>query len=527
MDSPPSQLPRRTRSSNSPTSQLAQPTYGYHNTFHTHAQLPPGSPPTYARANDPQTLRHLQDRARREAVAARANPNPPAYSCSVELCAVLGVRKELSSPFQVAGHREWFDAYVVLRGTKLTIHRVKSPSILSKNKSPSPGRLLKSYTLQHAEVGVASDVKKSGLVPKSPLAHFLPAAARPKLFESDPQFFEPIREHVLRLRLETEQFLLCAPTEELMLSWIEALCAAIDISPPIEDRSEPRYRSLPRRNRRQRVLDSAQYGENLDNLSSIDAGRRIIAEQERIIRQLYPHLAGTREPDHSSPASNDAEADDFDAEDVRFPTRSARDLHRYPSHGDDDQDRPPTGSVDPKSLPTTLPDPLQILRYRRRCAPILLASSPRVSDVVYTGGQRFRISVKEQALTEYTPQPPRYDAHGWPKTKRVSKYVASPLAAADETSPACNHPPRPSSPVRGMSDTSVTSISFGEDLVHMQSEVSGEESSFASSSGPPSPTGLAPVKSDAGRQLEVMGKARESNGENGFGGVALGVGLVV
>ncbi|KAF2131827.1 hypothetical protein P153DRAFT_364314 [Dothidotthia symphoricarpi CBS 119687] len=516
------EIPRRIRS---PNSQNAQPTYGYHNTFHTHAQLPVGSPPTYARASDPQSLRHLEEKARRETEAARSDDRPPAYTCSVELGGIMGVRKELSSPFRVSGHREWYNAYVVLRGTLLSIHRVKHPNILSKNRRPSPGRLIVSYSLQHAEVGMASDVKKSALIPKSPLAHFVPAASRQKVFETDPHLFEPIREHVLRLRVEAEQFLLCADTEEEMLSWTEALCAAIDISPPIEDRSEPRYRSLPRRNRRQRALDGGQYAENLESLSSVEAGRRIIAEQERIIRQLYPNLAGTREPENPAPGA-DAETEDFDAEDVRFPTRSSTRDARPHSSQDDDDERPSTSPADPKSTPTNQPDPAQTLRYRRRCAPVLLATSPRVSDVVFSEGIRMRISVREQTMTEFTSHPPRYDAHGWPKAKRAPKHIAIQIpttAATCETVPTHSDAQRPSSPVRGMSDDSITSISFGEDLAPTRSEHGSDDIAFAAPSGPPSPTGLA-HKMDAERQLDGMGKRR--NSEGGFG-AALGVGLLV
>jgi hypothetical protein len=237
---------RRNRSTNTPTLSSGPPTYGYHNTYHTHAQLPIGAPPSYARATDAKTLQYLEEKARTEAEVARRTALPPAYSCSVELSGVVGVRQELSSPFQVSGCRDWYDAFVILQGTQLSIHRVKNPGLLSKSRQPTPGRLIRSYTLQHAEVGVASDFRKTALIPKSPFAHLVPSASRPKLYETDPHLFEPVREHAIRLRLETDQFLICPQTQESMLLWVESLCAAIDISSPLEDRSEPRYRSLPR-----------------------------------------------------------------------------------------------------------------------------------------------------------------------------------------------------------------------------------------------------------------------------------------
>lgn len=512
---------RRTRTST--TAPNSPPTYGYHQTYHTHGQLPVGAPPPYARASDPKVLKLLEEKARTEAAVARRTPLPPSYSCSVEIRGVLGVKQELSSPFSVAGNREWYDAFIILQGTQLSLYRVKQPGLLSKNRRPIPGRLLRSYTLQHAEVGVASDFKKTSLVPKSPFAHLVPATARPKLYETDPHLFEPVREHAIRLRLETEQFLICAPTHGIMLNWIEFLCAAIDISPPIEDRSEPRYRSLPRRSRRQRILEGAATPEStaIENLSSLEAGRRIIAQQEQIIRQLYPHLANNREPGSTtSPAAatqdTTNELDEFDPEDVRFPSSTRR-----LSSSDDSTEQEQPSDQDRKTADRLIPTESQILRYRRRCAPVLLASSPRVSDVVFSDGKRMRISVKEHMLVDYTPHPPRYDAHQFPKSKMrlakaASKVIPTPVTVV---------PTRPGSPLRGITDDSIASITFGEDLV-AQASRSHEDVSSSSESGPPSPTGISQIKTDASTRLAEMGKRRASV-ERNVSEVVLGVGLII
>ncbi|KAJ4323408.1 hypothetical protein N0V94_001881 [Neodidymelliopsis sp. IMI 364377] len=507
---------RRTRPSNQ---QAAHQTYGYHNTFHTHQQLPLGEPPAYARADD--NLRYLNDKARTEAAAERSAALPPPYTCTVEIGGVLGVRHELLSPFHVSGQRDWSDAYVVLRGTQLSIHRAKQPGLWSKSKQPTAGRLITAYTLQHAEVGIASDFKKTALIPKSPFAHLVPASARHKLYETDPHLFEPVREHAIRLRVETEQILLCAPSQEAMLDWVEALCAAIDISAPIEDRSEPRYRSLPRRNRRQRLLDGAQIAADLDSLSSLDAGRRIIAEQERIIRQLYPHLSGGQEFGNVTTVTADAEVDEFDPEDVRFPTRNG--LTRVSSQDDDDEEPPSTASSDPKHDPVVRPTPSQVLRYRRRCAPVLLSTSPRVSDVVICDGKRMRINIREHSLVDYTSHPPRYDAHGFSKMRSSKPVVVeTPTTVVIEK---INGPERPASPIRAASDDSIASITFGYDLAPTSSEQDADRIDLASSSGPPSPTAMSQAKMDATRQLGHMGKI--DGRDNEISAVALGVGLLI
>ncbi|KAF1934381.1 uncharacterized protein M421DRAFT_415414 [Didymella exigua CBS 183.55] len=512
---------RRQRPSNQQTSAV----YGYHNTFHTHAQLPLGSPPAYARIDD--NLRYLNNKARTEAKAERADVQPPPYSCTVEIGGVLGVRHELLSPYHVSGQRDWSDCYVILRGTQLSIHRVKQPGLWSKTKGLTAGRLISSYTLQHAEVGIASDFKRTAIIPKSPFAHLVPASARHKLYETDPHLFEPVREHVIRIRVETEQLLLCTTSQELMLDWVEAFCAAIDISSPLEDRSEPRYRSLPRRNRRQRILDGAQLGEDLDNLSSLDAGRRIIAEQERIIRHLYPHLGGGLPMGNVTTVTATGDPfDEFDPEDVRFPTRNGL---PHSSSQDDEEEPPSTASSDSKNGSVIRPTPSEALRYRRRCAPVLLSSSPRVSDVVICDGKRMRIHIKERTLVDYTSHPPRYDAHGFKKKRSPKPTTIEIEAPATIVVEKIHGSERPASPIRAASDDSIASITFGYDLAPTHSEQDADRIDLASSSGPPSPIAMSQTKMDATRQLGHMGKIRTSiDGRNNeISAVALGVGLLI
>ena len=200
-------------------------------------------------------------------------------------------------------------------------------------------------------------------------------------------------------------------------------------------------------------------------------------------------------------ATADAEFDEFDPEDVRFPTRNG--LTRVSSQ-DDEEEPPSTASSDSKNASIIRPSPSQALRYRRRCAPVLLSSSPRVSDVVICDGKRMRINVKEHSLVEYTSHPPRYDAHGF-KKKRTPKPISieTPTAVVVEK---INGPERPASPIRADSDDSIASITFGYDLAPTSSERNANRIDLASSSGPPSPTAMSQAKMDATRQLGRIGK---------------------
>lgn len=394
--------------------------YGYHNTFHTHSQPadPAAQPPAYSpppKAENP------------------ARDSLPSYSCSVLFEGPLGFKTEYINIFEkpCQKERQWQDVYVILRGTQLSIHRLKT-SLFSKSKKPSPGRLLHTYSLQHAEIGLALDFKKTDLIPKSPLAKLVPLNSRQAVYQTDPHLFWPIREHVMRLRLETDQFLFCAQEQEGMLDWIENLCAAVDISPPLEDRSEPRYRSLPRRGRRQRQLDGRPTRQDTIDLNA----RRLLAEQERIIRTLYPNLA--REAEEEQPVSTggpDADAEDLDASDMLFPGRPSSPRPGNLSNSstqnmDDTVERTTTrrSSVDSQAVaPTSLkypfgehaePSPSSVMRYRRRCAPVLLASSPRASDVMFCDNMRLRINAKKQIVTEFTELPPHYSSHRFTAAER-------------------------------------------------------------------------------------------------------------
>ncbi|KAF2501829.1 hypothetical protein BU16DRAFT_210177 [Lophium mytilinum] len=582
---------RRTRSqrnhqSNSNASSTTQSdrqpqTYGYHQTFHTHQQPVLSSPPpTYACAISSQAVARIH--AIERTIAEAPRDTLPSYTCSVELEAPLGLKNEMATPFQWASNRHWNDVYVTLRGTQLNIHRIKNPSFLSKNRKPCAGKTIKSYSLQHAEIGLAADFKKSHLVPKSPFAHLVPASARQKVYETDPHLFEPVREFVLRLRVETEQILLCCPTQDALLDWVESLCAAVDIAQPIDDRSEPRYRSLPRRSRRQRALDGTRLPGNLDHIGTVAAGRRLLEEQARIIATLYPNLANNATPviertipeepletpvTHDSHESelahvnSDPEAEDLDPADFQFASRrpqssgavrastgnNARDSTTESNGLTEQITRTSTVSsvttTDPKSPPRQS-SPGSSIRYRRRCAPILLASSPRSSDVVFSAGKRMRIYVREKEcmLIEYEPQAPRYDAHAFPRAPKLAPMLEEP-ATASVTPMAGAHSQRPNSPQRGLSDNSIahscTSLDveaagFGHELAYTSSVESPDHSRSDGddiTSEPPSPTiADAPrsAKGDATRGMMRLGKIRTSEevGEEVTGlSAAFGVGV--
>lgn len=93
-------------------------------------------------------------------------------------------------------------------------------------KVPPQSKLLRSYSLQYAKIGLATDYTK--------------------------------KSNVLRLRLESEQFLLEFSSAKELIEWNLGLSVGRDVSADIQQREDPRYRTVPRR-RRTQLLGSTFY----------------------------------------------------------------------------------------------------------------------------------------------------------------------------------------------------------------------------------------------------------------------------
>lgn len=144
----------------------------------------------------------------------------PAYSCSVSISSEFMMKHEYDTITTRTPHRTWRRVSAELRGTMLIIRPVHAKpvqlwnTIFKGTRLTSRRQSVKAYTLQGGEAGVAMDYGK--------------------------------RPFVIRVRVEAEQFLLSADNLKIMLSWLECLTAAIDISLPLELRKMPKNRTLPR-----------------------------------------------------------------------------------------------------------------------------------------------------------------------------------------------------------------------------------------------------------------------------------------
>lgn len=127
----------------------------------------PTAPPTYDDTLQEKSL--PPSRFKIEPREEEGNEQLPVYTCSLHREAVFDHKMELSSPFDRAGKRNWGKVYAILHGTLLQLYKPKRVPFFSSGKKlhqagkpvgHTAGKMLKSYTLQLAEIGIAADYRK-------------------------------------------------------------------------------------------------------------------------------------------------------------------------------------------------------------------------------------------------------------------------------------------------------------------------------------------------------------------------------
>ena len=136
----------------------------------------PAQPPSYESAM--KAAIHAQRRAQAAAATGQGAPRSvpedvlPQYSCGVHLEGVFMRKMEIEETTKRAEYRDWRMVYVELRGTALNVYSVKKergwwskqhdgPDILPDNPPwVKRSTLEKSYSLLHADAGMAADYRK-------------------------------------------------------------------------------------------------------------------------------------------------------------------------------------------------------------------------------------------------------------------------------------------------------------------------------------------------------------------------------
>lgn len=156
----------------------------------------------------------------------------PVYECTVSGGMVISVNMESTSPLDTATQSDWRTVYNEVRGTMINYHRIRNGS---------PDILLWSYTLQHAEIGLASDTNQTIFVPSNTLVALVPDTARPKTYGKHPHMYQKQEQTVIRLRVETDQLLMAHSSKKEMLQLILFISTGINIAPDIDERRMPEY----------------------------------------------------------------------------------------------------------------------------------------------------------------------------------------------------------------------------------------------------------------------------------------------
>jgi len=123
--------------------------------------VPPDEPPSYDEFLSTSLRRKFNIQPRED----EGQEALPPYSCAICLENVFLRKTELQGAIHRAQDRNWYREVVTLQGTALTFHKYKGGNVFKDTKSDIPvgnkrGSLLRSYNLQHAEVGVAADYLK-------------------------------------------------------------------------------------------------------------------------------------------------------------------------------------------------------------------------------------------------------------------------------------------------------------------------------------------------------------------------------
>lgn len=241
------------------------------NDFFRYIDPEPVLSPSYASINPNKRIRfpiyeHIEKCSSKEA--------PPTYSPAVEEVTVISMKAEWLSPYEPATTRNWRNFIMEINSTQLNFYRIDESLTAgiknytngdskegngshhshflslpaknahqfnkadqericfnlkrNRNKYLTNDRIIKSYSLQCAKLGIPTDYTK-------------------KTF-------------VLRMRCEAEQFLLNFSHVDDMIMWTMYLQMGICVSLDLDLREYPTYRVVPRRRRRRRRRN----GENSD-----------------------------------------------------------------------------------------------------------------------------------------------------------------------------------------------------------------------------------------------------------------------
>jgi hypothetical protein len=204
------------------------------------------------------------------------------------------------------------------------------------------------------------------------------------LGEMDGNADETRRRYVIRMRVETDQFLLSCVELGTFVKWLDGIFAAIHVSPPIDERDFPRDFSIPRIQRIRWLR-----GQRPQPQDAIDFHRLTEQQRQNGSDDEDGGGGGDGEDEPGEPPDGGYGGDEYDHGGPGYGPRTDHPIvgrlstTSYPNENID----PDTGKWRPPHNWTTKHDQL----YARLCYSVLLFKSPRKSNYVVCRGVRWYV----------------------------------------------------------------------------------------------------------------------------------------
>lgn len=222
----------------------------------------PVSPPNY---NEMNPNKRINFPIWEHTAPCPINELPPSYKPAVEELTIVSMKLEWLSPYDVSPLRTWKNLIMEINSTQLNFYHIdesltshiRNYSNDSSSSSPSKQRSTFSFGNRTTYEFNKNDQEQIAFRIKRNKKLYL---SNDKLYKSYSlqfaKFGLPIdykkKTYVLRLRCESEQFLLNFAHVDDMIMWTMYLNMGISVALDLELRALPDYRTVPRRRRRRR-----------------------------------------------------------------------------------------------------------------------------------------------------------------------------------------------------------------------------------------------------------------------------------
>lgn len=193
--------------------------------------------------------------------------------------------------------------------------------------------------------------------------------------------------HVIRIRAESDQFILSCQRIETFVHWLHALSTAIDLALPLDERELPRDLSVPRHQRRL---------ENSEQVTPEIEARETFSRDRNEARHRLRDMASIESINSITPRSGT-----IDSVSTRpAPNVTASIPRKRPVRP---SISPETGKWQPEHGWSARKDMI----YAKHCMAILLSQSPRKSNIIIMNGKQWIVNWDTGELTRR--EPPDYN----------------------------------------------------------------------------------------------------------------------